>query len=72
MSCTLGHIECSRGCRPAAPVCGGSCSGIVTAIRACGLADGSLAKGMTKISYAGYRFPPETIQKATCSISDLH
>jgi hypothetical protein len=26
---------------------------------------GSVAKGMKKISYRGYRFPPETIQQAT-------
>jgi transposase-like protein len=38
--------------------------GIVTAIRACGFADGSLAKRMKKISYKGYRFPPEIIQQA--------
>jgi transposase-like protein len=31
---------------------------------ACGVACGSLAKGMTKISYKGYRFPPEIIQQA--------
>ena len=39
-------------------------NGLVTAILACGLACGSLAKGMTKISYNGYRFPPEIIQQA--------
>ena len=33
-------------------------------IRACGLAGGSVAKGMKKISYSGYRFPPEIIQQA--------
>ena len=38
--------------------------GIVTAILACGLAGGSVAKGMKKISYSGYRFPPEIIQQA--------
>jgi hypothetical protein len=38
--------------------------GIVTAIRACGLAGSSVAKGMKKISYIGYRFPPEIIQQA--------
>jgi putative transposase len=38
--------------------------GIVTAIRACGRAGGSLAKAMTKISYSRYRFPPEIIQHA--------
>jgi putative transposase len=36
---------------------------IVTAVRACGLPGGSVAKGMTKISYKGYRFPPEIIQQ---------
>ena len=40
------------------------CAGVVTAIRACGLACGSVAKGMNKISYNGYRFPPEIIQQA--------
>jgi hypothetical protein len=35
--------------------------GFVTAIRACGLAGSSVAKGMKKISYKGYRFPPEII-----------
>jgi hypothetical protein len=38
--------------------------GIVTAIRACGVAGSKVAKGMTKISYKGYRFPPEIIQQA--------
>jgi len=38
--------------------------GIVTAIRAYGFPDGSLAKRMKKISYRGYRFPPEIIQRA--------
>jgi len=31
---------------------------------ACGSFGGSLAKGMTKISYSGYRFPPDIIQQA--------
>jgi hypothetical protein len=38
--------------------------GLVTPIRAFGLAYGSLAKGMKKISYKGYRFPLEIIQQA--------
>ena len=38
--------------------------GIVTADWACGHPGGSVAKGMTKISYSGYRFPPEIIQQA--------
>jgi hypothetical protein len=37
--------------------------GIVTAVRACGRPDGLVAR-MTKISYNGYRFPPEIIQQA--------
>ena len=37
---------------------------IVTALRACGPPGGSVAKGITKISYNGYRFPPEIIQQA--------
>jgi hypothetical protein len=42
-------------------------SGIVTPLLACGPAGGSVAKGMKKISYRGYRFPPEIIQQAICS-----
>jgi transposase-like protein len=38
--------------------------GIVTPLRACGPAGGSVAKGMKKISYRGYRFPSEIIQQA--------
>jgi hypothetical protein len=45
------------------------CRGIVKAIRACGLACGSLAKGMTKISYKRYRFPPR--MRALKSSSDF-
>jgi putative transposase len=39
-------------------------AGIVTAVRACGRPGGSVAKGMKKISYNGYRFPPEIIHQA--------
>jgi hypothetical protein len=39
-------------------------SGIVTAILACGPTGGQVARGMKKISYKGYRFPPEIIQQA--------
>ena len=39
-------------------------TGIVTAILACGFAGGQLAGEMAKISYSGYRFPPEIIQQA--------
>ena len=38
--------------------------GVVTAFRGCGPTGGPVAKGMTKISYVGYRFPPEIIQQA--------
>jgi hypothetical protein len=38
--------------------------GIVTALLACGLFGVPIARGMKKISYAGYRFPPEIIQQA--------
>ena len=38
--------------------------GLVTLIRACGLAGGQVARGMKKISYKGYRFPLEIIQQA--------
>jgi hypothetical protein len=44
--------------------CGwGGFDGYVTPIRSCGLAGGSVAKGMNKISYTGYRFAPEIIQQ---------
>jgi hypothetical protein len=36
--------------------------GIVTLIRTCDRAGGSLAEAMTKIDYSGYRFAPEIIQ----------
>jgi putative transposase len=36
----------------------------VTPNRACGLAGGQVARGMKKIIYKGYRFPPEIIQQA--------
>jgi len=39
-------------------------AGIVTQRRACGPTDGPITKRMQKISYAGYRFPPEIIQQA--------
>jgi transposase-like protein len=39
-------------------------NGIVTPLRACGPAGGSVAKGMKKISYRDYRLPPEIIQQA--------
>src|SRR5262249_31911514 len=38
--------------------------GLVTAILPCRLAHGQVANGMKKISYKGYRFPPEIIQQA--------
>ena len=41
-----------------------SSAGFVTAILACGLNGSSVAMGMTKISYKGYRFPPEIIRQA--------
>jgi transposase-like protein len=41
-----------------------SYAGIVTPFRACGPSAGSIAKAMLKISYDGYRFPPEIIQQA--------
>jgi hypothetical protein len=39
-------------------------NGIVTALRACNPRGDSVAKGITKISYNGYRFPPEIIEQA--------
>src|SRR6202011_3992142 len=67
------------------PVCQGrpcegrlGLDGLVTPIRACGLAGGQVARGMKKISYKGYRFPLEVIQQAiwiyvryTLSIRDV-
>ena len=50
-----------RGKEPARKI---GCGGIVTPLRACGPGGGSVAKGMKKISYRGYRFPPEIIQQA--------
>jgi putative transposase len=38
--------------------------GVVTQPRACGTLGGPLAKRMTKISYFGYRFPPEIIHQS--------
>jgi hypothetical protein len=43
---------------------GSHLKGIVTAVRACGPPGGSVAKGMTKISYNGYRFLSEIIEQA--------
>jgi transposase-like protein len=55
--------------------------GIVTPFRVCGSSGVSVAKVMTKISYSGYRFPPEIIQQAIwlylrftlsfCDVEDL-
>ena len=39
-------------------------AGAVTAFLACGPSGGLVAERMTKISYLGYRFPPEIIQQA--------
>jgi hypothetical protein len=55
--------ECITPLRPAHDR-GQERPGIVTPLRACGPAGGSVAKGMKKISYRGYRFPPEIIQQA--------
>jgi transposase-like protein len=41
-----------------------SSAGIVMQRRACGPTGGPIAKRMQKISYAGYRFPPEIIQQS--------
>ena len=40
--------------------------GIVTPRRTCGPSGHPVASGMEKISYAGYRFPPEIIDRAIC------
>jgi hypothetical protein len=39
-------------------------SGVVTPAAACWMYGGALAGGMRKISYAGYRFPPEFVHQA--------
>jgi hypothetical protein len=39
-------------------------NGVVTPLRTCGSTGGSVAKGMKKISYSGYRFPPGIIHQA--------
>ena len=39
-------------------------NGVVTPLRTCGSTGGSVAKVMKKISYSGYRFPPEIIHQA--------
>jgi transposase-like protein len=38
--------------------------GVDTPPRTCGRSGGPVAKGMKKISYGGYRFPPEIIHQA--------
>src|SRR6202451_1199537 len=58
-----------------------ACEGIVTPPRACGPAGGPVAERMKKISYSGYRFPPEIIHQAIwlylrftlsfCDVEDL-
>ena len=42
----------------------GATKGIVTLAAACWMYVGAVAEGMRKISYAGYRFPPEVIHQA--------
>jgi hypothetical protein len=39
-------------------------AGFVTPAAACWMYVGAIAEGMRKISYAGYRFPPEVIDQA--------
>ena len=43
---------------------GTTMTGVVTARWACGPARGRITERMKKISYAGYRFPPEVIHQA--------
>jgi transposase-like protein len=50
--------------RSAGPFLAKPNEGIVTLRRACGPSGGPVAKRMKKISYSGYRFPPEIIQQA--------
>ena len=38
--------------------------GVVTPFRTCDRSGGSIANAMQKISYAGYRFPPEILRQA--------
>jgi hypothetical protein len=44
---------------------------IVTSDRACSPSGSSLAKAMKKISYDGYRFRPEIIQRSGCISGSL-
>jgi hypothetical protein len=46
--------------------------GLVTPIRGCGLAGGQVARRMKKISYKGYRFPPEIIQQANLALRPVY
>jgi putative transposase len=57
-------VPSEEGAINGAIIAGNPPNGIVTAVRACGPPGGSVAKGMTKISYSGYRFRPEIIQQA--------
>jgi putative transposase len=57
-------VPSEEGAINGAIIAGNPPNGIVTAVRACGPPGSSVAKGMTKISYSGYRFPPEIIQQA--------
>jgi hypothetical protein len=57
-----GHLE---GALAAEAVRKRNClRGFVTPAAACWLYVGAVAEGMRKISYAGYRFPPEVIHQA--------
>ena len=54
----LRHFSCSFGSS------GSIRAGFVTSAAACWMYVGAVAEGMRKISYAGYRFPPEVIHQA--------
>jgi putative transposase len=54
----------ARKCSSARRFCSKPGGGIVTPLRACGPAGGSVAEGMKRISYRGYCFPPEIIRQA--------
>jgi hypothetical protein len=61
---TVGRWTYARSKRQALSRGFSSFNGIVTTRRACGPPGGPVAKVMKKISYSGYRFPPEIVQQA--------
>jgi len=71
MAHTNDHVGPTKPLTLAIDIGGSHLKGIVTAIRACGVAGGQVAKGMKKISYKGYRFPPESSSRRSGFTSGL-